>query len=89
MIKKITGSIIKPSAKPAVKFLEILNKPPVKPLIRFDKSKSAIRKGLLERNIIHFDRMIKQGQETNEPIKGKIKYRDKLKKDLENFDEKC
>ena len=81
MIKKITEPIIRPSIKPAVK-------PLVAPLNIIGKSRSAIRRSLLERNIIHFDRMIKQGQETNKPIKGEIKYRDKLKKDLENFDGK-
>jgi len=90
MIKKITNSItrspIKPFVNSAKKFLEIINKPKVTVLDKFDKSKSAIQRNLLERKIAHLEKLIKQMQKMNKSVEGEIRYRDKLKKDLENFD---
>ena len=92
MIKKIISRIIKPSIKPAIKpaakFLEIIKKPLLMPLDRFDKSEEAVKRNLLERKIVHLERMIKQMQKMNRPVKSEIKYRDKLKKNLENFNKK-
>jgi len=56
-------------------------KPIIKPL---QKSATAIKKNFLERKVTHLERMIEQGQEMNRPVEAEMKYKEQLKKKLEN-----